>query len=284
MSRPRIIGLVSWWDESPAWLAASIASLGRFCDHVVALDGRYALYPDTRLQSGMHEVSTIIETARGAGIGLTLHTAPRTFVDEMEKRTHLFRLGALEARTHEDWFFVLDGDEVVIEAPAKHDLRAYLADTAAAGNNVVTSTLFERTDPHADSQRTDLAMKLGVDWRYECASPRFWRALADLRVVGYHYNYVGQDRDGTTVELWGDDTLVAREGWDSLCGRLIIENRNRLRGKQRDADREKYYADRDAVGLETIAPLTELEGAKDGEVGEAHRANDIGAGDRSTDS
>jgi hypothetical protein len=41
-----VVGLISWWDESPTWLAASITSLGRFCDHVVALDGRYALYPD----------------------------------------------------------------------------------------------------------------------------------------------------------------------------------------------------------------------------------------------
>lgn len=253
----RIIGLVSWWDESPTWLAATITSMGRFCDHVVALDGRYALYPDQRLQSGTAEVQTIIETARAAGMGVTLHTAPRTFADEMEKRTHLFRLGSLEARTEQDWFFVLDGDEVVIEAPPRHEITALLDNTPA---DVVTATLFERTDPHHDAWRTELGTKLQVEWRYECATPRLWRALSDMRVVGYHYNYVGERLDGSTVELWGQDGTVNRAQWASLCGKFVLENRNRLRGMQRDADRQQYYTDRDAVGLETIAPLAELEG------------------------
>lgn len=256
---PRVIGLVSWWDESPTWLAATIASMGRFCDHVVALDGRYALYPDQRLQSGTAEVQTIIETARAAGIGVTLHTAPRTYADEMEKRTHLFRLGSLEARSQQDWFFVLDGDEVAIESPPKHEVVAFLDATDA---DVVTATLFERSDPHQDAWRTDLNMKLQTEWRYECRTPRFWRAHDNMRVVGYHFNYVGDRPDGTTAELWGKDGAVDRAPWSSLCGRVIIENRNRLRGMQRDADRQQYYKDRDDIGLETIAPLAELEGER----------------------
>ena len=259
MSAPRVIGLVSWWDESPTWLAASIASLSRFCDHVVALDGRYALYPDTRTQSGTSEVEAILETARAAGMGVTIHTAPRTFKDEMEKRTHLFKLGAIEARIEQDWFFVLDGDEVVIEAPPKHETLGFLEATTA---DTVTGTLFERTDPHQDTWRTDLGMQLQTEWRYECATPRFYRALHDMRVVGYHYNYVGERSTGETVELWGQDGAVTRAEWASLCGRVILENRNRLRGKQRDADRQQYYEDRDAVKLETVAPLAELEGVK----------------------
>ena len=256
---PRVIGLVSWWDESPQWLAATIASMARFCDHVVALDGRYALYPDPRLQSGTAEVQTIIETARAAGIGVTMHTAPRTFKDEMEKRTHLFRLGSLEARTEQDWFFVLDGDEVVIEAPPIHEVLAFLGDI---DSDVVTATLFERTDPHQDAWRTDLGTKLQTEWRYECRTPRFWRALNNMRVVGYHFNYVGERSCGETVELWGMDGAVDRADWSSLCGKVVVENRNRLRGLQRDADRQQYYEDRDAVGLETIAPLRELEGER----------------------
>lgn len=253
---PRVIGLVSWWDESPTWLAASVASLGRFCDHVVALDGRYAMYPDQRLQSSTAELMSIVEAARAVGVGVTIHTAPRTFEDEMQKRSYLFKLGALEAETHEDFFFILDGDEVVIEAPPKADLLERLASTSA---DVVTATLFERTDPHSNPQRTDLSMKLPLEWRYECATPRFWRAIENLRVVGYHYNYIGEDRSGETVEMWGHDGLVERAEWSSMCGQVIIENRNRMRGKQRDADRETYYQDRDNSGLETIAPLAELE-------------------------
>jgi hypothetical protein len=258
MTTPRVIGLVSWWDESPTWLAATIASMGRFCDHVVALDGRYAMFPDQRLQSGIDEVRVIVEAARGAGVGLTLHTAPRTFPDEMAKRTHLFRLGQLEARSFTDWFYVLDGDEVTIESPPKADVQAYLEHTTA---DVLTATLFERTDPHATEWRTDLGMKLQTEWRYEARTPRFWRVMNNMRVVGYHFNYLGENAAGETVELWGMDGAVDRVEWGSLCGRVIIENRNRLRGKQRDADRQAYYEARDATGLETIAPLRELEGA-----------------------
>jgi hypothetical protein len=231
--------------------------MGRFCDHIVALDGRYALYPDQRLQSGTAEVYAIIETARAAGVGITLHTAPRTYADEMEKRTHLFRLGALEARTETDWYFILDGDEVAIETPPVDDLHAFLVHTDA---DVVTATLFERTDPHQDTWRTDLGTKLQTEWRYECQTPRFWRAHDNMRVVGYHFNYVGERPDGTTVELWGMDGKVNRADWSSMCGRVIIENRNQLRGMQRDADRMQYYKDRDDTGLETIASLVELEG------------------------
>jgi hypothetical protein len=83
-----------------------------------------------------------------------------------------------------------------------------------------------------------------------------------MRVVGYHFNYVGERPDGTTAELWGMDGKVDRADWSSLCGRVIIENRNQLRGMQRDADRQQYYKDRDDIGLETIAPLVELEGER----------------------
>jgi hypothetical protein len=233
--------------------------MARVCDHIVALDGRYALYPDQRLQSGLAEVQAIIDTARSAGCGMTLHTAPRTFKDEMEKRTMLFKLGALEARTELDWFFILDGDEVLIECPPKQEVTGLLAATSA---DVVAATLFEKTDPHQDEWRTDLGMKLQTEWRYECRTPRLWRALNDMRVVGYHFNYVGERSTGETVELWGMDGSVDRAEWASLCGKMIIENRNRLRGKQRDADREAYYKDRDELGIETIAPLAELEGEK----------------------
>lgn len=254
----RIVGLISWWDESPTWLAASITSMGRFCDHVIALDGRYALYPDRRMQSGSAEHYAVIDAARAAGVGLTLHTAPRTFDDEMQKRTHLFRLGLLEAEPMRDWFFVLDGDEVVVESPRRDAVLGILDGATEQGTGVLTATLWEKADPHQSEWRTELGMKLATDWRYECASPRFFRAHHDLRVEGYHYNYVGEDEQGRTVELWGDDTVVRqRVEWASLCGTVVIENRNRLRAQQRDRDRQDYYEMRDKTGLETIAPLAQ---------------------------
>lgn len=252
----RIVGIISWWDESPTWLAASIASMARFCDHVVALDGRYALYPDSRLQSGSAEHYAVIDAARASGLGVTLHTAPRTFPDEMAKRSHLFRLAALESEPMRDWYFVLDGDEVVVEAPQRAVVLDALDNARLAGEHVLTATLWEKADPHENPQRTELGMKLATDWRYESRSPRFFLAHHDMRVEGYHYNYVGENEDGRTVELWGQDGVVQnRPSWGTLCGRVILENRNRLRASVRDRDRQDYYDMRDRTGLETIAPL-----------------------------
>jgi hypothetical protein len=173
----------------------------------------------------------------------------------MQKRSHLFRLGLLEAEPMRDWFFVLDGDEVIVEAPRRDEVIGMLDGARDEGTGVLTATLWEKADPHADEWRTELGMKLATDWRYECASPRFFRAHHNMRVEGYHYNYVGENEAGETVELWGDDTVVSnRVPWASLCGTVIIENRNRLRGQQRDRDRQDYYQMRDVTGLETIAP------------------------------
>lgn len=255
----RIIGLLSWWEESEAWLAATIASMGRVCDHVIAVDGRYALYPGERVQSASSEGYSIQDAARAAGMGLTLYTAPRTWRDEMDKRTHLFRLGMLEAREFEDWFFILDGDEVLIESPSREQVREGLDTARVDGNDVATGLLWEKTDPAADAQREALSNNLPVAYTYETATPRFWRALRNLRVEGYHYNYLGENEAGATVEMWGCDEVVAdRAGWWFTGGAVVIENRNRLRAKLRDAARQQYYLDRNETGLETIAPLARL--------------------------
>lgn len=255
----RIIGLLSWWEESEAWLSATVASMGRVCDHIVAVDGRYALYPGDRVQSASSEGYAIQDAARAAGMGLTLYTHPRTFRDEMEKRTHLFRLGMLEAQEFEDWFFILDGDEVLIESPDRDAMRHILDAARHDGKDVATGKLWEKTDPAADPQREDLSRKMPVAYTYETATPRFWRALRDLRVEGYHYNYVGENEHGETVEMWGCDEVVSsRAGWCFTGNDVVIENRNRLRAQLRDADRQQYYRDRDDTGLETIAPLERL--------------------------
>lgn len=256
----RVIGLLSFWDESPTWLAATLASMARVCDHAVVLDGRYALYPDQRLQSGSHEHYAVIDAARASGMGITLHTAPHTYTDEMSKRTKLFQLGLCEAETHTDWFFILDGDEVLVECPPKQQVVDALDAYREDGVGVVSATLWEKADPHQSELRTETNMKLATDWRYECSTPRFWLSHANMRVVGYHYNYVGEDELGTTVELWGHDSAcVNRAKWASECGSVIIENRNRLRGIQRDKDRQQYYADRDACEMETVKPLEEYD-------------------------
>lgn len=262
----KVIGLLSWFDESPTRLAATVASFARVCEHVVALDGRYALYPDDRVRSGVAEYEAITDAAHAAGIGLTIQSATEPWMDEMAKRTALFRLGSAIATRWEDWFLILDADEVLAETPSKGWLEAQLEHAREEGCDVATATLWEKADPAETPEREVMSNRFPIEHNYATPQCRFWRALEDLRVVGYHYNYLGTAEDGSTRELWGSDAHVReRAGWsDTLRHHVTIENRNRMRPKVRDATRQRYYDRRTQTNAERLAPLTELEEAHHG--------------------
>lgn len=266
--------MLSWWDESPTWLAGSVASMANVCDHVVALDGRYRLYDDHRVQSGAAQVDAVVEAARATGMGLTLHTAPRVWETEMDKRTHLFRLGALEAETFRDWFFVLDADELLIRAGRR--LRSTLQDLADNQQNVGVARLFEEADPHESDVRSRISNTTPVEYTYTSPTPRFYRALEDIRVSGCHYYYTGEDERGMRVALWGQQKTREADGQVVVLGdqhdpaepgltpwhhfaddEALIENRCLQRAQVRTQRRQDYYETRDAAGIEhqTMIPL-----------------------------
>jgi hypothetical protein len=255
----KVIGIISWFDESPTWLASTVASMARICDHIIAVDGRYALYDDSRVCSEMVQHDAIQHTARAAGCALTLHIPNAPFDDEMHKRTYLFQLAELVAKPFEDWIFAIDGDEVLIEAPPKERLHKVLDDAAAEDCWVVTGTLRDVADPHKNPERTLASMKMPIVSAIECTMPRFFRVGKNMRVVGYHYNYVAEDETGNSIEYWGDDNLVDRAKWKVTSQFAIIEHRHEQRALTRKRVREQYYKDRKDVGLETREPLGRLE-------------------------
>lgn len=256
----RIIGVISWFDESPTWLASTIASMAKVCDHVVAVDGRYALYDDHRVVSEMVQHDAIVHTARGAGIGCTLVVPTDPWRDEMHKRTACFQHAQLVADEFTDWVFVVDGDEVLIETPSKADVLAILDDAAACGDWTGAVTLRDVADPHENPERTRMGMKLPVAYAIESTIPRLFRVGRNMRVSGYHYNYVGENEDGSTIEYWGHDTTVnARTSWTIDTKLMTLEHRQAQRNVLRTRVRQRYYEDRDATQLEHIAPLHTIE-------------------------
>lgn len=256
----KIIGIISWFDESPTWLASTTASMARICDHIIAVDGRYQLYDDERVCSEMVQHDAIQHTARGAGVGLTLHVPTEAYADEMAKRTHCFQLAQLVAESHRDWFFILDGDEVLIDAPPKDEMLAQLDHAASQGTRVITASLRDVADPHQNAERTAFGMKLPVATAIECWSPRLWRVGDNMRVIGYHYNYVCENEHGQTIELWGDDSLVPdRAPWGRIPQRLVIEHRHEQRALNRKNVRQQYYQDRNDTNLEPKLPLQQYE-------------------------
>ena len=114
----KLIALLAWYDE-PSWclteLVASVATAG--ADAIVAVDGAYALYPAGRSQSPSEQAQVIQAAAQGAGLELLMHL-PREvwFGNEIEKRSYTFALGHTIAIPGEDWFWILDADEVITEA------------------------------------------------------------------------------------------------------------------------------------------------------------------------
>lgn len=255
-----VIGVLSWFDESPTWLAATIASMARVCRHIVAVDGRYMHYDDPRVVSSMAEHDAIVNAARGAGVGLTLHVPTRPWETEMEKRTLAFQIAESIGTPLQDWLLVLDADEVLTESLDRDRVEQELATAAAQNASTVTVTLRDVADPHVDAQRTAFGMALDVEHVIDCRVPRLFRLYHNMRVVGYHYNYVGDDADGSPVELWGNDAAAQhRRPWACFTTDLVIEHRHAQRPKVRQRRRAQYYTDRDECGLERTERLETLE-------------------------
>lgn len=243
----KVVGLLSWYDESPSWLAATVASFAPILDHLVAIDGAYAAYPGARARSDVGQAETILRTADAAGIGVSIVEPRETFFgNEVEKRSLLFRYGLVEATPYEDWFVVFDGDEVLTKAPA--DLRtrlAYIREDAAE------ITLWQREN--WGEVAPNVADGIPLPGESRGSLRMFFRALPNLRVHGRHDVYVGE-RDGEDVIVWGPDPIGPAPAASLLD--VEVEHRSTKRDAARRNASYEYYRTRDALGLEKIATRT----------------------------
>lgn len=226
----RIIALLSWYDESPAWLAAAIASAHEHLrlDHVVALDGAYGLYPDGQPRSGVEQHHAITETCHALGLGLTL-SAPRHQWqgNECEKRTALFRLGDSVSLDGEDWYYVLDADELVLDCQP-----GYLAEILTEIDDDVADVALIDRNPQSRGEVGQQPIR------------KLFRSHHGISVVDVHWHY--QARDGRM--LWGPGNVVGAD----LGGQVLVEHRNWQREMVRDAARMGYYQARDTSGIEAV--------------------------------
>jgi hypothetical protein len=179
----RVVGLLSWFDESPSMLAASVAGMGEAgVDHLVAVDGPYKLYDHDGLPcSSREQHDTIISVAQQFGMGVTIHVPARAWENnEIEKRTALFAFGAAVATPYEDWFLVVDADEVIVHA------NGYRAELEQSKLDVCQVT------------------HVGPD-RGPTPEGRFFRAHPrGIRVEKAHWHYKNGDGD----VLWGPGQVL----------------------------------------------------------------------------
>jgi hypothetical protein len=171
----KLYGLISWYDESPAWLAACVASLAKVgCDHIVAVDGAYHFYPEGKPRSGPEQAETIYRTAEGAGMGCTIHAPSEVWLgNEVEKRSKMFEIAEVISEPHVDWWFVMDADQVVVD-PEPWMLKPRLEATDLD----VAETLFEeRMDPHATALKAEVARHEHWDRTTQFTVRNLFRAL-----------------------------------------------------------------------------------------------------------
>ncbi|MEW2250397.1 hypothetical protein AB0907_24020 [Streptomyces sp. NPDC006975] len=224
----RIIGLLSWYEEPAAWLAECVASAAKLCDHLIAVDGPYALFPGStrRPASGGEQADTIARTAAGAGIGCTVHV-PRQpwWGGEVEKRDFMFKLAAPMV-TADDWLLRIDADEVLTDVPA--DSRQLLA---ASRLDVAEVTIWDRDDSAHP---------------FRC----LFRALPGLAIEQAHYVVTAPGPSGKRV-LVGNSTVHAQEPAEALWD-VRLEHRTRQRPTHRQQQKQQYYEEVASLGCEQV--------------------------------
>lgn len=221
--RVKIIGLLSWYDERPSWLAGVVTALAHHVQiaHLIAVDGAYGVYPQPKAYSGSEQHGAILETCRNHEIGVTIH-APQEpwFGNEVEKRNFCWHLAETIAEEHEDWYFICDADTFVTSALGLHQ--------------------------HLERAQEDVgqvAFAEPVDGSFDpggCFLRCIFRAIPGLRFDTNHFTY--RLPDGRNLH---DPTEPAIS-----LPMVTVEHRTQWRDPWRKEKQKLYYRRRDELGLE----------------------------------
>ena len=236
----RLIGILNWYDEAPSWLAACVSSMIQHAeiDHLIAVDGAYALLPGGRPFSGFEQHQVIDEICRGSSCGLTLFAPQEPWLgNEVEKRSFGFRLAEQHAEIGEDWYFVMDADEVVTSALG---LKQILSETE---HDVGETWFYERFDPFLTPGSEAVAHKVNMPREARMPVRSVFRALPRLHVESKHFTYI---TDNGFI-LWNGGNGGEVPAVDTRCE---IEHRTRLRDIARKEQQAAYYKRRDELRIE----------------------------------
>jgi hypothetical protein len=220
-----LIAILSWYDEQAAWLAGVVASLAKLeVNHLIAVDGAYALYPKGRPYSGAEQHQTIVTTARALDIGCTIST-PREvwFGNEVEKRNHAFALAETVAEPNIDWYFIIDADTFVTNG------GVWRQHVERSGADVAEVTFRE---PYGS---IDTA----------CGLRCMFRAIPGLRFDRAHFIY--RTPDGRDLHDNGIEVLP--------LPMIEVEHRTMDRDPYRKELQNAYYKRRDELGVEIPDPV-----------------------------
>lgn len=237
----RIHGILSWYDESPSWLGTAVAGFARFCDHIVAVDGAYALYPNGKAKSHPYQAEVIQHTAEAAGVACTIHQPQEVWWgNEVEKRNKAFDIVSAFAEDG-DWVCIFDADCHVMSCSPDSIRRELSTTDCVAGLYGLTDTE-DWLATGAGSLATET--KLATQWVER--QPDLYRWDPTLRVGPAHGDY-SIERDGERVWLRGPYELDHRH---DITDFLVVHHRTKQRAMLRREAQKGYYQMRDAMGIE----------------------------------
>lgn len=228
----KLVALLSWYDEPVEELVNLINSLpAAGVTDVVAVDGAYALYPDGEPRSAPEQQRIIVLACQHHGLGVTVHVPQERWAgNEVQKRTFLFALGWAVA-DEGDWFWVLDADEVITEAPANLHERLQACEHDAVEVEVFDTMAARARLPH---------------WPERFAMRQLFRAQP-IHLETNHITYMTADGR----RLWGyDGNETPAEPCLDLTDCIVVEHRPDRRSRDRLRDKLVYYAQRDAERVE----------------------------------
>lgn len=245
----RLIGVLSWYDESPHWLSTAVAGVSRFCDYLVAVDGAYALFPRGRPRSHPQQVEAIVQTAEATGLGLLLHQPQTTWRgNELEKRNFALDLAGTIAR-EDDWLLVFDADYHLLQCEPEV-IRASLENCP---EDVATYLLLDGKDFLASAELEQFAASRHIDTEWTQATRDIYRWNPTLRVGPAHWCY--------SVEAAGERRWL-RGPYEDLADcldlnrNLAFYHRTQDRAQSRRRSAEMYYHLRDQHQIETTDLVT----------------------------
>lgn len=257
----KIHGIFSWYDESPAWIAAAIAGAARFCDHILAVDGAYALYPEGSPRSHPNQVEAILHTAEAQGVACTLYQPQEVWWgNEVEKRNKSLDLIGPLAEDG-DWVCIFDADYHVLKCNPE-SIRHELTTTAC---DVATYGITEGEDWLSNGAES-LAVQAKIKSQWVSQSRDLYRWNPTLRVGPAHGDYsIG---GGIDVTGFGDTSpreFPARK-WlrgpydlqpaHDVSGFLTVWHRTKSRILVRRESQQGYYHMRDTLGVESPEGVT----------------------------
>lgn len=241
----RVVAIMSWYDEPDEVLAEAVRSLAGLADHLICLDGRYALFHGPT-NSPATNYLTITRAALDAGLSVQVESASEPWDGphggEVAKRNRLFEL-AEAATSPTDWLLSWDADFVLDRELSNPSVaRAVLEQTRKLAADV---WLFQDTLRRGGCF-PDLRLRI------------LFRALRGLRVEHTHWQYVAPHpwQPGKKLRLWDMANRTVPSA--PLYQHLFVHHVPDRRDQARDNRRWAYYMLRDNRRVEQpeIDPAT----------------------------